>query len=105
MQCLPAKSFKRRTGLGSQPARLGLEAGAVGLIAEDRMPDMGKMHPNLVGTAGLQGASEQAGDRVQVGSIKAFQRLPVSNRRAAAVAHSLFVAGVRMTAERGVDCT
>src|ERR1035437_8333801 len=103
MQGLPSKTFQDGAGGGGKQAGLGLEAGAVAGVAQDRMPDMGQMHSNLVGAAGLQGASQQAGDRLAVGADRALERLPMGYRLAAAFAHSAFVARLRMTVERSVD--
>ena len=70
----PARAARR------QQRRLGLEAGPVDVVAEQRMADMGEMHPDLVGAAGLQPAGEQARDRLAVGSGVDFQPLPVGDR-------------------------
>ena len=84
VQGLSAKGLRAlaRAFSGKQ-RRLGLEARAVGVVAEQRMADMGQMHPDLVGAAGLQPAGEQARDRLSVGSGVGFQQLPVGDRLAA----------------------
>src|SRR5450759_1445870 len=84
MQGLPSKTFQGGAGGGGKQAGLGLEAGAVASVAQDRMADMGQMHSNLVGAAGLQGASQQAGDRLAVGADIALERLPMGHRLAPA---------------------
>src|SRR5713226_4365342 len=94
MQSLSAKGLQGGLGVWAEPAGFGLESGAVGGIAQD-----------LMGAAGLQGAGEQAGDRLAVAAGKAFQQLPMGDRIAAAGAHGALVAGVRMAVERGVDAT
>ena len=102
MQRLAAER-QRGAGLRAEQAGLGLEAGAVGGVAQDRVADMGQMHPDLVGAAGFQGAGEQAGDRLAVAGRQSFQHLPMGDGRAAAFAHGALVAGMRMAVERGVD--
>src|ERR1035437_1367703 len=103
MQGLPSKTFQGGAGGGGKQAGLGLEAGAVAGVAQDRMADMGQMHSNLVGAAGLQGARQQAGDRLAVGAYIALERLPMGYRLASARAHRALVAGLRMAVERSVD--
>src|ERR1019366_10441365 len=103
MQGLSAKGLQGGLGLRAEPAGLGLEAGAVAGVAQDGVADMGKVDPDLVGAAGLQGAGEQAGDRLAVGPKKAFQQLPMGHRRAAASAHGALGAGKRIAVERSVD--
>src|SRR5450759_4240211 len=97
MQGLSSKTFQDSAGGGGKQAGLGLEAGAVAGVAQDRMADMGQMHSNLVGAAGLQGASQQAGDRLAVGADIALDRHPQAR------AHRALVAGLRMAVERSVD--
>src|SRR5665213_4487298 len=103
MQSLSAKTLHGGASLRAEPAGLGFETGAIGGIAQDRMADMGQMHPNLVGAAGLEGTSEQARDRLAVRACEPFQHLPMGHRRAAAFAHRPFVSGSGVTVERGVD--
>src|SRR5664280_481143 len=103
MQRLSSKTLQYRAGGGGQQAGLGLEAGAVAGVAHDWMPDMGEMHPDLVGAAGLQRAGQQAGDRLAVGPGIALQYLPMGHRFAAARAHGALVARLRMAVERSVD--
>ena len=54
-------TIKRRSAPGRrvEPVRLGLEAGAIDRIAEQRMADMGEMDPDLVRAPGLQPARDQ----------------------------------------------
>src|SRR5665811_1986359 len=103
MQGVPSKTFQGGAGGGGKQAGLGLEAGAVAGVAQDRMADMGQMHSNLVGAAGLQGASQQAGDRLAVGADIALERLPMGYRLASARAHRALVAGMGMAVARSVD--
>ena len=66
MQSLSAKTRQRGAGFRASQAGFGLEAGAVCGVAQDRMADMGEMHPDLVGAAGFQGACQEARDRLAV---------------------------------------
>ena len=68
MQGLSAKGLQRLARPPAQLRRLGLEARAVDVVAQQRMADMGQMHPDLVGAAGFQPAGEQARDRLAVGA-------------------------------------
>ena len=87
MQRLSAKGMQGGLGLRAQPARLALKAGGVGLVAQDRVPDMREMHADLVGAAGLQRARQQAGHRLAVGAGETLQHLPMGDGMAAAGAH------------------
>ena len=58
---------ERDLGRGAELAPAGLEAGAVGHVAEQRVADVGKMHADLVRSARLQHESEQAGHRLRLG--------------------------------------
>ena len=69
---LPAKSRQRFPGVFRQKRGLGLEAGPVDGIAQERMADMGEMDPDLVGPPGLEPAGEEGGDRLSVGSRGRF---------------------------------
>src|ERR1700752_1807041 len=60
MQCLAVERLERHLrSFGQFPDR-GLEAFAIGLIAKERMADMGHMHADLVSAAGLQPAADEA---------------------------------------------
>src|ERR1019366_8839890 len=96
MQSLSAKILQGGAGGGGKQAGLGLEAGAVSGVAQDRMADMGQMHPDLVSAAGLQRAGDEAGDRLAVAAGKALQHLPVGDGLATAGAHDALVAGMRI---------
>src|SRR5665647_3586009 len=75
MQGLSAKTLQSGFCLGAEPAGFGLESGAVGGVAQDRMADMGQMHPDLMGPAGFEGAGEQAGDRLAVVAAVSYTHL------------------------------
>src|SRR5262245_65958415 len=64
---------------------------------------MGEMDPDLVGTPRFEGTGEKAGQGLSVGSGKAFQHLPMGNRVPTVLTHALFVSGVGVTSEWGVD--
>ena len=66
MQGLSSKTLQGVPGGRRQPARLGLEARAVGCVAQERMAGMGEMDADLVGAAGFQPAFDQAGRRFPV---------------------------------------
>src|SRR6185312_5172749 len=103
MQGLPAKGGQSGLCGWRQAGRFGAEAGAVVGVAEQRMPDVRHMHPDLVGSAGFEPAFDQAGDRLTVSAGIALQHLPMCDGFAAAFAYRAFVAGLRMTIERRVD--
>src|SRR5512139_1671752 len=104
MEGLSAKGLQDGTRPRAQAARFCPESRPVGAIAEDRMSDMGKMHPDLVGAAGFQCAGQQAYDwDRRAGWGEALQDLPVGDSRPAVTAHRLLVARLRVTAKRSVD--
>src|SRR6476660_4133088 len=112
MQGLSAKGFQRCARLRPQPGGFCPETGAISRIAKNRVPDMGEMHSDLVGATRLQGARDQARNRLSVSPKKAFQHLPVSDGQAPRLAHRLPVACVGMAADgcingalRTVRCT
>src|SRR3954453_10946332 len=84
-------------------AGFGFEMGAIDAVAHQGMADMGEMHPDLVGAAGLELASQQRRDRLAVASLKSLLDLPVGDRLAAALAHRHFLPGMRMTVDRRLD--
>src|SRR5437868_11342571 len=57
---LSAKGLERCASLRIQKRGLGLEAGAVNLIPQQRMADVGEMHPDLMGPAGYQPADRKS---------------------------------------------
>ena len=76
MQGLSSKGLERDSRLGAEMTGLGLEAGAVNIVAEQRMADRGQMDPDLVGAAGFEPAGEQARDRCAVGPGIALEHFP-----------------------------
>src|SRR4029077_6952150 len=112
MQGLSAKGLQRCARLRAQSGGFGPEAGTVRRIAKNRVPDMGEMHPDLVGATRFQGTRDQARDRLSVSPEKTLQHLPVSDGRAPGLAHRLLVACVGMAADgcingalRAIRCT
>ena len=73
-------------GVQSLPGKVGKDgrgasaATAIGGVADQRMTDMGKVHPDLMRSSGFQPAVDQAGDRAQDPCLQ----LVVSSRRLAA---------------------
>ena len=63
MQGLSAKVPQRLLRRRAEQRRLGQEAGAIDLVAEQRVADRGEMDADLVGTPGFEPAFEQARDR------------------------------------------
>src|SRR5215470_15609982 len=115
MQRLSAKIRQRVPGGGAEQGRFGPESRTIDVVPEHRMAAMGEMDADLVGTAGLEPALQQAGDGTAVLALVPLQHLPMGHRLAgaaglaagaagpAANAHRLAVAGMRMAADRGVD--
>src|SRR5260370_40575740 len=84
-------------------AGFGLEMRAIDAVAEQRMADMGEMHPDLMGAPGLELAGQERRDRLAVAPGEGFLDLPVGDRLAAAFAHRHFLPGMRMPVDRRVD--
>ena len=103
MQRLSAKSLKGLARSRMEQRGLGFEAGAVGVVAEQRVADVGEVDSDLVGAAGFQPAGEQAGDRLAVEAVVFLQEFPMGYRVAAARAHGLLVARLRVAVERRID--
>lgn len=103
MEGLPAKSGKRRLALRTELAGLGLETGAVNVVAEQRMAEMGEVDADLVGAAGLELTGEQGGDRLAVLTREALDHPPMGHGVTAALAHRHFLSGVRMPVDRLID--
>src|SRR5215470_14980560 len=103
MQSLSAKGLKRRAPLGPHPGDFAFEAGPVGGIAQNGVPDMGQMHPDLVGSSSLQLTGVKARDRLPVGAMKTFQRLPVGDGRTPTLAYRLLFPDVGVAPDRGFD--
>src|SRR5581483_5707294 len=103
MQGLSAKTPGHGLGLRAEQSELSLEALAVELVAEERVPDMGEVHPDLVRASGLQSAGKEARDSLAVGPGIALQHLPMGDGCAAALAHRAFFPRMRVPVERRVD--
>src|SRR5262249_2193543 len=103
MQSLSAKGGERGSGVVGELTSLGLEAAAVDVVAEERMPDRGEVDADLVGAPGLEPAGDQARHRRAVAAAVAFEHLPMGDGRAPARAHGHLVANARMAADRLVD--
>src|SRR5438132_862023 len=83
MQRLASKGRQRGLAFGAEMAGLGLEMRAINGISHQGMTNMGQMHPDLMGPAGLEPAGEKAGDRLAVASGKRLLDLPMRDRLAA----------------------
>src|SRR5580704_4463432 len=103
MQGLPSKTRERFTCRYPKVACLGLEAGAVDIVAQKRMPDGGEVDPDLVGAPGLQPAFDQACHLVAVAARIRLKQRPVGHGLSAGAAHRHLIARVRMTLDRLVD--
>ena len=75
MEGLPSKGCEGGLGLRAELPRLGLEPGAVNLVAHQRMAEMGEMDADLVGPSGLELAGEQGRDWLAVHAGEGFQLL------------------------------
>ena len=75
MEGLPAKSRQRRLALRAELARLGFETGAINVVAEQRMAEMGEVDADLMGAAGLELAGQQRGDWFAVPAGEALEGL------------------------------
>ncbi len=75
MKGLSAKGLERGTRLGAEAIRLGLESPSVNRVSHQWMADRGKVHPDLMGAAGLQPAGQEARHRLAVGTTVAFECL------------------------------
>src|SRR5258708_28288047 len=80
----------------------GLEMRAIDAVAQQGMADMGEMHPDLMGAAGLELAGQQCCDRLAVAPIEGFLNFPMGNGLAAALAHPHFLPGVGMPVDRRI---
>src|SRR4030081_1623112 len=84
-------------------AGLGFEMRAIDAVAQQRMTDMGEVHPDLMGAAGLKLAGEQRRHRFAVAPVKELLDFPVGDRLAAGVTYRHFLPGVRMAVDRRID--
>src|SRR2546423_1549819 len=103
VQRLTPEFFQGCGGCGRKPRGLGLETRPIDRIAQKRMPDCRKVHPDLVCAAGLEPAGEQACDRLSVSPRVAFADRPMGDCVAPAFAHRELLAGPRIAVERLVD--
>src|SRR3954468_6936635 len=103
MQGLSCKGIKGLACVFGQQDGLGPETRPVGVVAEQRMPDMGQMHPDLMRPPGLQPAGGQGGDRFAVVSVVFLKQFPVCNGLTPILPDSLLVACVGVAAERRLD--
>ena len=107
MQRLAAKIVDNAPCVVRQPVRLGLESRAIFRVANERVADMGHVHPDLVGAAGLQTAFDERGEarRIRLLAI-ALDHLVMRDRLAGVVAVLALdrpLGPVAGTAERRVD--
>src|SRR5260370_42177315 len=84
-------------------AGLGFEMRAIDAVAQQRMADMGEVHPDLMGAPGLELAGQERRDRLALAPVEGFLDLPMGNGLAAAFAHRPFLSGMRMPVDRRVD--
>src|SRR5690349_12811973 len=103
MQGLPSKGAKGLLCLGGQVGGLGAEAGSVDIVSHQRMADMRQVHADLMGAAGLEAASKEAGNRFAVGAGVTLQYFPMRNRLPSTFANGPLVARMRMTVDRRID--
>ena len=105
MQSLSAKGLQGRPSLWAEATSFGPEAGPVGCVPKNGVPDMRQVHADLVGTPRFEGAGEEAGQRLSVWSRKTLQYLPVGNRLPTVPTNGLLVAGMGVAPEWGIDRT
>lgn len=67
VQSLPPKILQGSAGGIREAGRLGLEGAAIDGVAQERVPAMAQMHPDLMRAAGLQAAAQQRCDTVGTG--------------------------------------
>src|SRR5260370_12519077 len=100
MQGLSAKGFQCSSGRGREHIRLGLESGAVNVVAEKGVSYGGEMDADLVGASRLQSAGEKACNRHPLGAGIAFEHLPMGDRFATAFPHGHPFPRVRAARDR-----
>src|SRR5258707_12104242 len=86
-------------------AGLGLEVRAIDGIAQQGMADMGQMHPDLVGAAGLELTGQQRRDRLAVAPVEGFLDFPVGNPLPAGATYRHFLPGIWVPVDRRVQGT
>src|SRR6516164_35533 len=72
-------------------------------VAEQRMADMGKVHPDLVGAPGLEPAGEQRSDRLAVGPGEGLPHLIMSDGLPPALPHRHLLPRMGMAVDRRID--
>jgi len=105
MQSLSAKGLQGRPSLWAEATGFGPEAGPVGRVPKNGVPDMRQVHADLVGTPRFEGAGEEAGQGLPVRTGKTLQYLPMSDRRPAVPTHGLLVARMGVASDWGIDRT
>src|SRR5689334_18425071 len=76
---------------------------AVDGIAEERVADMGQVHPDLMGAAGFELAGQQRRDRLAVRAIEDLLYFPMGDGLAAALTHRHLLARMWVAVDRRVD--
>src|SRR5215472_13522837 len=94
MERLAIKIGERLPGLATEQGRLGLEPWPIDAVPEQRVADMGKMHPDLMRPARLEPASQEARHRIASGALVPLHDLPICYRVPAALADCHLVPGV-----------
>ncbi len=103
MEGLSAKGGQRGLALWPELTGFGLEAGAIDLVAEQGMAEMGEVDADLVSAAGLELAGEQGGDRFGIAAVEGLDHFPVGDRITAALTHRHFLTAIRVPVDRLVD--
>src|SRR5262249_56242911 len=81
MQGLSAKGGERGSGVLAELSSFGLEAAAIDVVAEERMPDRGEVDADLVGAPGLEPAGDEARHRRAPAAPGAVGHPPMGDRR------------------------
>ena len=103
VQGLPAEGGECILTLAAEVAGLGLEVRAIDGIAHQGVADMAEVHPDLMGSPGLELAGEKRGDRLAVAPLIRRLQFPMRDRLASARTHRHFFAGIGMPVDRRVD--
>src|SRR6185503_676374 len=105
MQRLAAQSGKFAAQRLGKLAQLGLEAGAVKRIADQRMADRAQMHAHLMRAPGLERAFEQRGDLL-FSAAEGRDRAPMGHSLASPVFERGHLGPARwMASDRRIDHT
>src|SRR5262249_51015995 len=103
MERLAIKIGERFAGLGAEQRCLGLEPRPIDAVAEQRVADMGKMHPNLMRPAGFEPAGQKARHRTASDTVVPLHHLPACHRVPAAFSYRHPVAGVGVAGDGRLD--